>query len=183
MSNVRVRNWCFTSFAVPECDTERIQYMVYQKEIGKETKREHYQGYVEFKDKFSMLGVKKLFGDRSLHLEPRRGTQEQAIQYCKKDETRAGGLEDIYEFGSPKKQGKRNDIEEIMDDVEQGQTLREILLDHKGNALRMIHCIDKALRVKHGLFALDDYIKLQRKENKDKLDEKIDDDLYKKLYQ
>lgn len=177
--NVRSRNWVFTSFIEPKPNTESIQYLVYQKEIGKKTKREHYQGYVELTDKFSGKLVKKLFRDDTIHIEPRRGTQQQAIDYCKKSDTRA---DKPVEYGEPKKQGKRNDIEEIMEDIENGHTMKEILSNHKGNALRMIHCIDKALRVKHNLYALDDYIKLQRKENKDKLDEKIEDDLYNKLY-
>lgn len=180
MSNARIRNWVFTSFIKPEPDTCHVQYMVYQKEVGKETQREHYQGYVEFNDKYSMRSIKGIFANSSLHLEPRRGTQEQAIAYCKKADTR---IEDPVEFGTPKKQGKRSDIAEIMEDIQDGQTMKEILCDHKGNALRMIHCIDKALRVQHGLYAMDDYILLQRKgSKKDRLDEKIEDDLFKQLY-
>lgn len=177
--NVRIRNWIFTSFTEPKPNTEHIQYMVYQKENGKKTQREHYQGYVELKDKYTRDRVKEFFGDRTLHLEPRRGTQKQAIDYCTKEDTKIG--EPVH-FGTAKKQGKRNDIDEIMEDIEDGHTMKEILTNHKGNALRMIHCIDKALRVKHELYALDDYIKLQRKEKKDKLDEKIENDLYKSLY-
>lgn len=179
MSNVRIRNWVFTAFTKPEPCTEHIQYMVYQKEIGKETQREHYQGYVEFNDKFTMRSVKRIFGNESIHLEPRRGTQEQAINYCKKEDTRA---DDPVEFGTKKKQGKRSDIAEIMEDIDEGQTMKEILHDHGANALRMIHCIEKAQKVKHGLSALDDYILLQRKLKKDPLDEKIEDDLFKQLY-
>lgn len=62
--------------------------------------------------------------------------------------------------------------------------MKEILSNHGGNALRMIHCIEKAMKVKHGLYPLDDYIELHRKRPSqwDRLDEKIDDDLYKLLY-
>lgn len=177
--NARSRNWCFTSSIKPEPNTERIQYMVYQKEIGEKTKREHYQGYVELNDKLSLKQLKLIFNDNTIHVEPRRGTQEQAINYCKKNDTR---IEDPVEYGEPKKAGRRTDIDEILSDVNDGCTMEEILNTHGGNALRIINCVEKAMKVRHKLYALDDYIRLQRKENKDPLDEKLDDDLYKKLY-
>lgn len=189
--NVRTRNWCFTSFTEPKPDTSGIQYLVYQKEIGEKTKREHYQGYVEFRDKQSIRTIKRIFGNESLHLEPRRGTLEQASSYCNKNdplyvEKHKKKLEDAigepFIFGEPKKQGKRSDIGAILDDVNEGDTMEEILATHGGNALRIINCIEKAMKVRHRLYALDDYIRLQRKEKMDPLDEKIDDDLYKKLY-
>ena len=175
----RSRNWIFTSFIMPKPDTERVQYMVYQKEIGKETKREHYQGYVELKSKIGLRQLKLIFNDSKLHLEPRRGTQQQAIDYCTKKDTRE---EEPVFFGTAKKQGKRSDIDEILNDVNEGDTMEEILNNHGGNALRIINCVEKAMRVKHKLYALDDYIRYNRKEKKDKLDEKIIDDLEKKLY-
>lgn len=177
--NVRNRNWCFTSFIKPEPNYDKIQYMVYQKEIGEETQREHYQGYVEFRDKCSIKQIKQLFNNNSLHVEPRRGTQQQAINYCKKKNTQ---IESPVEYGEPKKPGKRTDLDDILNDVNDGCTMEEILNNHGGNALRIINCVEKAMKVKHKLYALDDYIKLQRKQNKDKLDEKIEDELYDKLY-
>lgn len=177
--NARNRNWCFTCFERPNPDKSKLSYMVYQKEECPTTGREHYQGYVEFTDKHSIRTIKKIFNNEKIHLEVRRGTQEQAINYCKKKETQ---IEEPIEYGTKKMQGKRSDIDAILDDVNEGDTMEEILASHGGNALRIINCVEKAMKVKHGLYALDDYIKLQRKERKDPLDEKIDDELYKKLY-
>lgn len=174
------RNWCFTAFKKPNLvSTTDIKYMIYQPEICPTTKKEHYQGYVELINACSMRTIKRILNDEQVHVEPRRGTQKQAIEYCKKEESRNG---ETFEYGTPKKQGKRSDLDEIMIDIEEGHTMKEILTNHGGNALRIIHCIEKAMKVKHELFALDDYIKLQKKKNKDPLDEKIEDDLYKMLY-
>ena len=177
--HARVRNWCFTSFVKPEPNTDKIQYMVYQKEKCPKTQREHFQGYVEFGDKQRMQSVKTIFNDNTLHVEPRRGTQRQAIAYCKKAESR---IEDPVEFGEAKSQGQRTDLDEIYDDIEDGCTMKEILSSHGAKALKYLHCVEKAMKVKHDLFALDDYILVTRKKKKDKLDDVIEDKLYKHLY-
>lgn len=177
--NGRSRNYCFTSYVVPKPDTTKVQYMVYQKEECPTTKREHYQGYVELVDKLSIKQVKSIFDNNALHLEIRRGTQQQAIDYCTKSDTR---VDEPVHYGEPKKPGRRTDLDEILSDVRDGATVGEILTNHGGNALRIINCIEKAVKIQHRLYALDDYIRLQRKENKDPLDEKMDDDLWKKLY-
>lgn len=175
-----VRNWCFTSYKMPNIlDTGYIQYYIYQEEECPSTKRRHWQGYIEFKDKQSIRGIKLLFNDMTIHLEPRKGTQEQAIAYCSKLDTR---IKEPVIFGVPKKQGKRSDIEEIMQDIEEGATMKEILIHHRGNALRMIHCIERAMISQHDLSMLDQYILIKRKRNKDKLDEKLEDDYEKKLF-
>lgn len=177
--NARIRNYCFTSYTVPKPDLSKIQYMVYQKEKCPETGREHYQGYVEFPDKHKLGGVKDIFNDRTLHLEGRRGTQKQAIDYCQKEKSR---LEKPFIYGTPKNQGHRSDMDEIWDDIDEGLTMKEILANQKGNAVRMIHCIEKAMKVRHDLCPLDDYIKLKAKAKHDKFDELILEKLEKMLY-
>lgn len=83
-----------------------IIYYVYQPEIGKETGYKHWQGYVEAKSAVGMSGWKDLLG-KDAHIERRRGSQKQAIAYCKKEDTADGPC---YEWGTPKKQGERTDI-------------------------------------------------------------------------
>lgn len=46
----------------------------------------HFQGYVEFSSKLSLSSVKLFLGSRA-HIEPRAGTQDQAIAYCGKVRT------------------------------------------------------------------------------------------------
>lgn len=111
------RNYCFTSFKVPEPDMTKVTYMIYGEEKCPETGRLHYQGYVEFNKVQRMTGAKTIFGDDTLHLEKRRGTQEQAIEYCKKDLV-------FTEFGEPTKQGRRTDLKKIIDE---NKTIEDVM--------------------------------------------------------
>lgn len=179
MKSMRAPNWCITSWkepAIPEND--KIQYYCHKKEICPKTNKEHWHVYIEFKEKITMCAIKKIFNDEKIHCEPRKGTQQQAIDYVLKEETKAG--EPVF-FGIMKHQGKRSDIDEIYDDIANGDTLKEILYNHKGNALRMMHAIEKGALIYHGFNALDSWILLKRKVKKDPLDEKLIDDIESKL--
>lgn len=176
---MRSRNWCLTHWAEPICvNTDKIVGYVYKKEICPKTEKTHWHSYVEFNDKVSMKYVKEIFDDVSIHCESRLGTQKQAIDYVIKEDTKAG--EPVY-YGTFKKQGKRSDLDEIYNDITEGATLKEILNEHKGNALRIIHAVEKAALIHHGFNKLDSWILLKRKTNKDKLDLKVIDDLENKL--
>ena len=61
-----------------------IDYGIFQLERGGLDGRLHYQGYIEISTKTSMGKVKKLFDINFIHLEIRRGTQQQARDYCQK---------------------------------------------------------------------------------------------------
>lgn len=114
------RNYCFTAFTTPAPTMDLVIYMVYGEEKCPDTGRLHYQGYVEFTKTQRVAGAKKIFKDDSLHFEKRRGTQKQAIDYCKKDGR-------FVEFGVPTKQGKRNDLEAI---VQECKTIDEVMDKH-----------------------------------------------------
>ncbi len=127
----RYRNVCFTwndPDGLPPFDSETMDYLVYQEEIGEEGNY-HLQGYCEFKNKISLNPAKQLLGGTTVHIEARRGTQEQAIAYCKKDDTRLPSSEP-YEYGVPKLQGKRNDLVAFKEDVQAGKRKRELVDDH-----------------------------------------------------
>jgi len=101
------RNFCFTSFKVEDRDkihSLNVQYILTGLEICPETEREHLQGYCELKSRLTMDSIKELFGDGSLHIESRKGTQEEAIAYCKAD----GQWK---ENGTKKSQGSRGDLD------------------------------------------------------------------------
>lgn len=88
----RVRNWCFT-VNNPDIDDilpdhADIRYVVWQRERGAEG-TEHWQGYVEF-DKPMRLAAVKLWLPTA-HFEPRRGTRDQARDYCMKADSRING--------------------------------------------------------------------------------------------
>lgn len=122
--------WCFTSF-----DTEMslkpkknsfITYIIGGLEICPETKKQHIQGYLECKTKRTINAIKKELNCNGLHLEPRLGTQLEAINYCKKDGN-------IMEFGEPAKdtgQGKRTDLIEYKNSVLSGATEKDLMENH-----------------------------------------------------
>ncbi len=84
----RGRHWLFTSFldALPVFfDKNIVRYCCYQSEIAPETKRQHFQGYIEFFDDMRMGQVKSVLGD--CHLEIRKASRHAAREYCRKKET------------------------------------------------------------------------------------------------
>ncbi len=96
------KNYCFT-LNNPTKDEEKflqnidVQYLIYQHEVGK-TGTPHLQGYVEFHNRNRILTIKREFKTSLLraHLESRRGTAAEAIQYCRKE----GGTKE-FEKGIP----------------------------------------------------------------------------------
>lgn len=107
---------------------QSASYIVYQEESGADG-TPHYQGYVEFSQRKRLTALKKI--NRRAHWEVRRGSQEQAINYCKKTSTRVAGP---YEIGEPAstEQGKRTDLDAIGKKIIEGASLREVALEHPG---------------------------------------------------
>lgn len=87
---------------------EWVRYLIYQLEEG-DLGTPHFQGYVEFNKPKRYAGVKKWPALARAHLERRRGTRDQARDYCKKEE---GRLEEPIEFGEWQTggQGSRSEI-------------------------------------------------------------------------
>lgn len=118
--NSTSRNYMFTAWDDPLEAMEKsfvnlcIKYGIVQKECCPETKKEHWQGYIELSSPKRMAGVKKLLEDDSIHLEVRKGTKEEAIAYCEKLESR---IEGPWEFGhrEDKGQGKRSDLDRAVE--------------------------------------------------------------------
>jgi len=86
MSDNARRDYCFTSWKLPEPDYESIKYIVWGEEKCPTSGREHYQGFVIFTRTHRLKGAKqRIGGGNDTHLEPRRGTRSQAREYCLKD--------------------------------------------------------------------------------------------------
>lgn len=113
--------WCFTDFELHTDYSElEAEYVIYGVETCPETNKTHHQGYIEFKSNRRLNRLKKF--DQKIHWERRKGKQEQAIDYCKKDN-------DYYEFGTPKfsSQGQRNDIIKVKEMVRSGKGMKDII--------------------------------------------------------
>lgn len=129
---IRSRGWCFTVNNYTENDVRVLQeldtqYIVFGYEVAPSTGTPHLQGYMYFKDNKTMSAVIKYLKKNNLdthpHLQPQKGTTEQASLYCKKDSQ-------YYEKGTlPQKQGQRNDLEELKDEIIAGKSVDEIVMD------------------------------------------------------
>ncbi|AUM61842.1 Rep [uncultured virus] len=125
------RNWCFTLNNPSEdviqnipsilSKEENIRYACGQLEMGESGTR-HIQGYIEFKRSYRLQSLRKLLA--GAHFEARRGTREQARDYCRKKETAFEGTQ--WEIGNwDTSQGKRNDIAAIQQHLKSGGTVRD----------------------------------------------------------
>lgn len=115
-------------------DPATMLYLVYQEEIGA-TGTYHLQGYCEFVKRTRQNLAKELLGGRTVHIERRMGTQDEAANYCKEQFNTDGSEKRIpnteyYEFGEMRQQGKRNDLEAFKNAVMQGARLKDLVDDH-----------------------------------------------------
>lgn len=136
MTDSQSKAWCFT-IANPTADDKpdvwfsdgKVTYVVWQMEMG-DGGLVHYQGYVECVARKRLAWLKKNLHSTA-HWEPRKGNQEQAISYCKKDDTRmaAGGPWEAGE-AAEKKQGERSDLKKVADMVAAGASMQQVAEEH-----------------------------------------------------
>lgn len=119
------RHYCITFFKEPLLveQHEQIRYAIYGKETCPTTGKVHWQSYIEFYKPCRIAGVKKIFGDKTLHAEVRRGTREEARDYCKKENS-------FTETGKwIKGQGHRTDLESIVGELQEGRKLSDLMIE------------------------------------------------------
>ena len=66
-----------------------VRYAIYQLERGVKTGTLHYQGYLEMHKQTALNAIKSILP--RAHLEPRKGTVQQAVEYCTKSDTHVLG--------------------------------------------------------------------------------------------
>jgi len=128
----RSKDYCFTAY----CETEPteaagVTYLVFQREAGNETHREHWQGYVEFQNAKSFKSAQKALKIGDAHMEKRKGTPTQAAEYCMKEDTRLSDTEPK-EFGERRPdpaQGKRTDLDDVAKAIIAKKRVREVALE------------------------------------------------------
>ena len=123
----RVRRWALTFYERPDfpMDPTKIRYFLAGEEICPETKRTHWQSYIELFKASTMGQVKALVECQTVHCEPCFGGSQANIEYCSKDGK-------VYrEEGKPasKTQGRRNDVHDLREHFRNGGTLREAVDD------------------------------------------------------
>jgi len=136
--NQRSRWFCVTDFKGTIEDwkeADDITFVTGQPEISPETGKEHLQLYVEVKAPITFKTFKKRYG-KHLHVEARKGTQEQAILYCKKKETRKPGAQP-FEQGTPATgTGTTSEQARAIQAVKSGKSLASVARDFPGAWVR-----------------------------------------------
>jgi hypothetical protein len=126
------RSYSFTLNNYVDTDVSMLKeieckYIIFGKEIG-ESGTPHLQGCINFKSPISFTSIKKKIP--KAHIEPTKSLVG-SRDYCKKDG-------DFYECGEPPQPGKRTDIEEVRDILNEGGNLRTVVQTAKSvQSIRM----------------------------------------------
>jgi len=130
------KTWIFT-WNNPDYEAEQpnvwpdVRFAIWQHEVG-DSGTPHYQGYVVFTKNTRLAWLVKNLPD-GIHWEVRRGTHDEAVAYCKKEETRTDGP---FTFGEYKpQQGKRSDLIEVAEYVKT-HTMKETAETYPGTFIR-----------------------------------------------
>ncbi len=117
---------CYTE-KIPEPDMTNLQFVIFQQEACPSTGRVHLQGYAETKRQLTVKQfTKALRADANVSGVSRRdGSQQQAIDYCSKEETR---LQGPFQFGTPKafSERDRTDLHAVAKDISEGYSISDI---------------------------------------------------------
>lgn len=99
----------------------------------------HLQGYLELRTRKRRSTLKRELSEiglNSIHLERRRGTGQQASDYCHDPDKVHEQPGFFYGTLAQPEQGKRNDLAALREDLLDGQPLRHIAENHFGSFLR-----------------------------------------------
>ncbi len=159
MSGKPFRGWLFTVYGERESEgvqflesdgikAKKIRYATWQREKCPRTHRLHLQGYVEFSTPFRLRACQSALGIRDSHVEPRKGSREQAKEYCQKQDTRVDGPWEVGTWISG--QGSRQDLNEVKEALDADKSSREVsdqffsafVKFHRGiSAYRLLHAV------------------------------------------
>lgn len=105
-----------------------LRYAIWSLERAPSTGRLHVQGYLEFKVGMRLSAVQRFLSADTCHLEGRRGTRYQAIEYCRKSDSHVAGPWEVGHSGiNP---GKRTDLHEITDRICGGLSLGDMVEEY-----------------------------------------------------
>jgi len=131
-------NWCFTGWKDLTIDPndlfkpETMIYLIVGNETCPDTRRPHYQCYVQYKRKVRFNQVKDDFG-KKIHCEASKGNDEQNYDYCSKEG-------DFKEHGARKNtKGSRTDLTSAMAAAED-MPLSE-LMEHPEHSIVVSRCM------------------------------------------
>lgn len=134
--NKTSRFWCFTvnNYVCQYTGLPAsVRYLVSGEEVGKDGTR-HLQCYVELERSQRRSFVARIFpGSARVAVRYANSTAEQAAIYCKKDGK-------FVEFGQlstvVSQQGKRNDLQRILEEITEGKVMDQIIAENKSTYVR-----------------------------------------------
>lgn len=127
-----------------EDNKDEIRYMVFQKEKCPETKKKHFQGYIELKEPARFSKIVKLFYHEdwpAIWKEERKGTRDGIRAYCMKEKTRVKGPWECGEWISG--QGARTDLKKVYDMINEGKKISEVAYKNPGEYIKFNRGIEK----------------------------------------
>ena len=103
----------------------------------------HFQGFIQLRTRRGLRFVRTLLP--RAHWEVRRGTVEDAVKYCKKQESSEGHF---FECGVVNTQGQRNDLKRVVQELyENDRTDRELYEDFPEVCAKYPRFIEKVRRI------------------------------------
>lgn len=155
MSYKPARRFCFTIHVRENAlqweydgtteEAKKVNRLVYQKESCPETKREHYQGYVELKSPQRMSFVKKLLQRNDAHIEVARGSAESNYEYCTKEDSRVSAPVEVGDWTVKAGQGRRTDLARLAENAKNGLTFAQLVDEHPEIAIKAPNQIRNAV--------------------------------------
>lgn len=147
-----MRAWVFThnnfTYPAPELPVfKHERYVVWQHE---KVDTDHIQGYVELTCPQRLSALQKWLP--GAHFEVRKGTPDQARDYCMEEDTRVAGPWERGLYGGS--QGRRNDIEQVREAILDGASRRDVYNMHCEIAAKYPRYVETMLR-----FAAEDRVK------------------------
>lgn len=147
MPSAQSRSFCFTknnptNNELPEHPD--IRYLIWQSERG-DSGTLHIQGYVELSTPWRIS--KAITWLPGAHFEIRRGTREQARDYCRKEDSRVDGPFErgTWEAGGS---GKRNDLMEVKRKLDNNTPMQEVWDEHFETTLRFYKGFNEYKKIK-----------------------------------
>lgn len=118
--------FCFTDYErdLSFWDKKKLnwRYIIIGDEICPTTGRQHWQGFIYFKNQRHWNAVRKLLSPR--HVNICKGSAQENITYCSKD----GNI--ILEDGDRPSQGQRTDLNEVKNEILDGRSVDDICVEN-----------------------------------------------------
>ena len=141
------RRWCLTinneersleELAKYIENLEHFKYAIFQREVGEKKETPHIQMFITFNVGKRFSTMQNYFP--RAHIEPAKGTNSQARDYCSKNETR---IEGPVEIGTFAEERSRTDIVNFMELVDLGTSKTELKKLFPSLYSKMINNIDR----------------------------------------